>query len=194
MEKWKVLESNRVLNETWVKVRRDTCLLPTGKVIDDYFLWEGNDFAMVFGLTHGDEVVLVRQYKHGAQEVVVELPAGLVDASDDDPQAAAVRELKEETGFEAEDYAHLATVFVSSAKATTLAHLYLATGLTKVAAPKPDGQELIESFCVSVPELINMIDTGEICEVSSVATTFLALRRLGRLVLGSASSLREVVQ
>jgi len=194
MEKWTILISKRVLDERWAKVRRDTCLLPSGEVVEDYFIWEGNNFAIVFGLTNDDKVVLVRQYKHGAQDIVVELPAGLVETFDSDPQVTAARELREETGYEAEDYTHLASLFVSSAKATTVAHLYLATGLAQVASPEPDSQESIESFCVSLPELIQMIDTGEIRDVNSIATIFLALQRLGWLVVKQSNSTEGTVE
>ena len=70
---------------------------------------------------------------------------------------------------------------VSSAKATTKAHLYLATGLELVTSSQPDSQETIESFQVSIPELVQMMDTGEICDANSIAATFLALRELGCL-------------
>jgi ADP-ribose diphosphatase len=183
MKKWMTQKSEIILDNKWIKVRRDTCSLPSGKTIDDYYLWVGNDFAMVFGLTTDDQVVLVKQYKHGAQDIVIELPAGLVNDSDSDPQSAAARELKEETGYEAENFIHLANVLTSSAKATTVAHLYLATGLAQVANPKLDSQESIEHFAVSQPELIQMIATGRIRDVNSIATSFLALQKLGRLAL-----------
>jgi len=183
MEKWRILRSKYVLNKRWAKVRQDTCLLPSGMVVDDYFIWEGGDFAMIFGLTKENKVVLVRQYKHGAQEIVIELPAGLIEASDGNPQAAAARELREETGYAADDYEYLGNLLVSSAKATTMAHLYLATGLSQVADPEPDSQESVEPLHVSLPELVQMIDTGRIHDVNSIATIFLALRRQGYLVL-----------
>ncbi len=181
MEKWKIKGSELVLDSKWMRVRRDTCVLPSGQTVDDYYLWEGNHFVMVFGLTRDQQVVLVRQYKHGAQDFVVELPAGVIDDSDDSLAAAAARELREETGYEAETFTCLAKVFIASAKATTMAHLYLAKGLELVTSPQLDSQETIESFRVSLPELMQMIDAGEICDVNSIAATFLALQELGCL-------------
>jgi ADP-ribose pyrophosphatase len=179
MKKWTIEKSEIVLDNKWMKVRRDTCLLPTGQCINDYYLWLGNDFSMVFGLTEDSQVILVRQYKHGAQDIVVELPAGLVDKTDPNPQAAAARELKEETGYVAESYTHLASPFIASAKAPTVAHLYMATGLVRVASQSLDSQESVECFLVSVPELMEMVNQGQIRDINSIATIFLALQRLG---------------
>jgi len=187
MERWKIKESELVLDSKWMRVRRDTCVLPSGQTVDDYYVWEGNHFVMVFGLTSDQQVVLVKQYKHGAQDFVVELPAGVIDESDDDSLAAAVRELREETGYEAETFNCLAKVFIASAKATTMAHIYLATGLELTASPQLDSQETIESFRVSLPELVEMIDAGEIRDVNSIAAAFLALRELGYLEVKSCT-------
>ncbi len=187
MEKWTVVSSQLVLDNQWMKVRCDSCLLPSGEPLDDfYYVWEGKDFAMIFGLTEEDQVILVKQYKHGAQEIVVELPAGVVEDSDSDPQVSAARELREETGYEAKDYTHLASAFVASAKATVVAHLFLATGLVRTASPEPDRQESIEILRVSMPEVIRMINTGEIRDINSIATTFLALQKLGCFVVKPA--------
>ncbi len=182
MKNWRVQKSKFIIDNKWMRVRQDICILPTGEQVD-YYLWMGNDFSMVFGLTKDDHVVLVKQYKHGAHDVVVELPAGVVDQTDSDPQGAAVLELREETGYEAKGYEHLGSVFVASAKAPTVAHLYLAKGLAKVADATPDGQEVIECLSVPVSELIDMIDKGEIRDVNSIAATFLALRRLKRVTI-----------
>ena len=180
MKKWTIEKSEIVLDNKWMKVRRDTCLLPTGQCIDDYYLWLGNDFSMVFGLTEDSQVILVRQYKHGAGDIVLELPAGVIDKDDDTPLAAAARELREETGYEAKHYISLGELFVSSAKATTKAHCYLATGLNQITDPEPDDQEEIETQLVAISELLHMIGGGKVQDVNSIAVTFLALRKLGK--------------
>src|SRR5437899_611317 len=95
---WRVKESRLVLDNRWAKVRLDSCELPNGTLVPDYYYWEGGDFAQVFAITARNEVVLTRQYKHGVKEIVVELPAGLVGHGET-PLAAAQRELLEETGY-----------------------------------------------------------------------------------------------
>ncbi len=175
---WRVKKTELVFDNRWAKVRRDTCELPDGRVIPDYYYWEGGDFAQVFALTDESRVVLVRQYKHGVKEVVLELPAGLVSAGDDSPLASARRELLEETGFEAGEWEALGKLNVSSAKATTHAYLFLATRARRVAEPRPDENEQIEVILVTVPDLMDLISGGEIRDSNSIACSLLSLRAL----------------
>lgn len=181
---WQVKKTEIVFNNRWAKVRRDTCVLPDGKVIPDYYYWEGSDFAQVFALTDESRVVLVRQYKHGVKEVVLELPAGLVSEEDASPLATARRELLEETGFEAGEWQALGKLNVSSAKATTHAHVFLATRARRIAEPKPDENEQIEVVLRTIPELLDLISAGEIRDSNSIACSLLSLRALNLDISG----------
>ena len=84
MKKWKVLKSKYPINNQWHKVRQDVVELPDGRVFDDYYLWDSNDVVMVIPRTTDDKYLLVKQYKHGAGELMIEYPAGFVD-KDEDP-------------------------------------------------------------------------------------------------------------
>src|SRR5947209_2031155 len=162
LEKWQVKDSIRVLDHHWAKVRRDSCILPNGSEIDDYYYWEGGDFAQVFALTAESQVILVRQYKHAVKEIVLELPAGMIEATDASPLAAAQRELLEETGFEANKWQSLGILHVSSAKATTCAYPFLAQIAQRRHSPRLDNEEDIEVILSSVPEVLDLIAKGVI--------------------------------
>lgn len=178
---WRVRKSTLVLEEgRWARVRRDECELPCGEIILDYFYWEGNDFAQVFALTRKAEVVLTRQYKHGVKEIVVELPAGQI-GDGEEPQAAAEREMREETGFVGSDWVRLGQLNVSSAKASTRATAFLLRDAEKRHAPKLDLTERIEVLLVPLNEVLNLISRGGIRDVNSIATTLLALKALGQV-------------
>jgi len=128
-------------------------------------------------LTTANEVILTRQYKHGVKEIVTELPAGLID-SNETSIAAAKRELREETGYTANDWISLGQLNVSSAKATTRASAFLATNVEKNASPALDSTEEIEVFSTTIDKLLELISNGSVNDANSVATTLLALRYL----------------
>lgn len=175
---WQVQRTQLVLDNPWARVRCDTCELPNGTIVPDYYYREGGDFAQVFAVTASDEVVLTRQYKHGVKEVVIELPAGLIDPSDATPLAAAQRELREETGYTAESWAHLGQLNVSSAKASTRASAFLAKSAKKTSEPSPDPNEAIEVSLATIDEFLDFISRGTIHDVNSIAVAFLALQAL----------------
>jgi 8-oxo-dGTP pyrophosphatase MutT (NUDIX family) len=179
IQAWRVLQSELVLDNQWAKVRLDVCELQDGRVIPDYYYWEGSDFAQVFAITPRNEVVLTRQYKHGVKEIVTELPAGLIDSDDETPLATAQRELKEETGYTAKDWSDLGTLNVSSAKSTARAYVFLAQHAMKTCEPNTDANEAIEVFLLKVEEVIEFILRGTIRDSNSLATTFLALQTIG---------------
>jgi 8-oxo-dGTP pyrophosphatase MutT (NUDIX family) len=181
IEKWQVRDSELVLDHHWAKVRRDTCISPDGFEIDDYYYWEGGDFAQVFALTSEDQVILVRQYKHGVKEIVLELPAGMIEDADANPLATAQRELLEETGFEASKWRSLGILNVSSAKSTTRAYPFLAKCAKQVGQPSLDDAEAIQVILSPIPEVLDLITKGEIRDSNSIATCFLALRTLGQM-------------
>jgi ADP-ribose pyrophosphatase len=181
IKKWRVLKSDVVLENRWAKVRRDTCLLPNGLRIDDYYYWEGGDFAQIFALTRDSRVVLVRQYKHGVKNIVLELPAGLVSADDKSPLVTARRELREETGFEAERWHSLGGLNVSSAKATTRAFPFIALDARRTTGMKLDQTEEIEVSLYPLRRLINAMAKGKIRDANSIATSLLALSHLRRI-------------
>ena len=178
-EPWRQLESQVVFDDRWYTVRRDTCELPGGHVIDDYLVAVRPDYALVVAVTPRDEVVLVRQWKQGVREITLELPGGVV--SGEDAEAGAARELAEETGYAADEFVALGGGPVDPSKETNRVHLFLALGAERRQEQDLDETEQIEVVLCPLTDLRNRIRTGTIDTVSSVAAIFLALERLDRL-------------
>ena len=179
-EAWKRLGSERLIETPYFSLRSDRLQLPTGAVKDPYYVIERPDAAIIFPLTRNGDVVLVRQYRPPLEEMELGLPAGLVEEGEN-PEAAARRELLEETGHSGGEWETLGSLASSPSLKDNRAHLFLARGVERSAAPEPDEHELVEVVKAPVEELLGLVRSGRLVSSSGVATVMLALQRLGTL-------------
>lgn len=178
LKKWRILKSTMVFEHQWCKVRQDEIELPNGKIIDDYFLTIRPDVALVLPITNNQEIVLVRQYRHGACKILLELPAGTFDPEQESPQAAAIRELKEETGYSTEKITLLSILYDNPVKDTNKIHLFIAENVMKIGQQELDITEEINVVLIPLVTVIEKIATGEICVAGTVAAILLGLNFL----------------
>ena len=174
---WERLRSERLLETPYFALRSDKLRLPGGAVKDPYYVVERPDAAIIFPLTGEGEAVLVRQYRPPLERMELGLPAGLVEEGEK-PEAAARRELLEETGYSGGEWEPLGALASSPSLKDNWAYLFLARGVEEMAPPDPDEHELVETVRVPVGELLGLIRTGEIVSSSGVAAVMLALERL----------------
>lgn len=98
MKPWKLLDSEFLVDAPWLKVAKETCELPNGKVIDDFYtLWQP-DWVLILARTKEGKWVMTEQYRHGTGKIALEFPAGIIDKGET-PEEAAIRELQEECGY-----------------------------------------------------------------------------------------------
>ncbi len=174
---WEVLHSERLLETPYFALRSDKLRLPGGAVKDPYYVVERPDAAVIFPLTGEGETVLVRQYRPPLERMELGLPAGLVEEGEK-PEAAARRELLEETGYSGTEWELLGSLASSPSLKDNWAHLFLARGVEETAAPDPDEHELVEVVRVPLSELPDLVRMGKIVSSSGVAAIMLALERL----------------
>jgi 8-oxo-dGTP pyrophosphatase MutT (NUDIX family) len=180
LQKWKLLKSEWALHEKWYKVRKDTVEIRPGKIVDDYFMAISSDVAIVVAVTDDNMVPLVRQYKHGAGEILIELPAGYID-EEEEPLEAAKRELREETGYTATDWEKLTSVIrhPSKIRGDTI-HIYLAKNAQKTAEQELDETEDIEVTLKPFAEAVRMAKIGELKGVDTVLGLLFAEEKLNK--------------
>ncbi len=172
---WKILESRH----PFPKFRMDSCELPSGKPYKAY-VFEFDSWANVVALTKNNEVVLVKQYRHGVQEVLLELPGGVVDDGEN-PLEGAKRELMEETGYSAGNIIEVGRIFPNPAIQQNTLYCYLATDVELTGEQHLDDAEEIEVHLVPLDELIEMVRQGKFLHALNVAVLFQALAQLKRI-------------
>jgi len=174
---WERLGTEKLYETPYFVLRSDRLRLPGGAIKDPYYVVERPDAAIIFPLTREGDVVLVRQYRPPLERMELGLPAGLVDEGEK-PEAAARRELLEETGYSGGEWELLGSLASSPSLKDNWAYLFLARGVEETSAPDPDEHELVEVVRVSVEDLPGLIRVGEIVSSSGVAAVMLALERL----------------
>ena len=112
---WEVLSSRVLIKDEWLTVRSDTCALSSGEIIDPY-VFEYPNWVNIFALTETNEIVLIKQYRHGIGRILLELPGGYVSSKDRTIEEAARRELYEETGYNNGKFKETGKIFCQSCK------------------------------------------------------------------------------
>lgn len=188
MRPWRVETSELIVDRTWLRVHQQRIALPSGGRIDEFHLIEGPSWAAALAVTPEGHVVVVEQYRHGIGGPSLELPAGVLDRGEDALDGAR-RELREETGYEADDWRLLVAVSPEPARHTTRAHFYLASGARRVGAQRLDPSEDIAVRTVPGPELVRLALEGGVVHGVHVAAILAAAARGWLLDGGTASGL-----
>ena len=153
--------------------RRDRSSSPRTGLAHDFYVIESNDWINVVPVTAEGDVVLVRQFRHGVRELVLEIPGGIVEPGEA-PEHAARRELLEETGFASNRLESLGWIYPNPAIQENRCHLFVAHEVEKVAEPSLDETEEIEVIRLPLSQVEDMIERGEL----NHALVIVALARL----------------
>lgn len=143
MKAWDVLDERIVIERPWLTVREQHVRTARGVEIAEYHLLDTLDWVCAACITHDNQVVLVRQYRHGVAHPTLELPAGAINAGED-PLAAVKREVLEETGYTAQHWTLLRSVYPETTRHRHRAFLFLATGAVRSAEQTLDPTEDVD--------------------------------------------------
>jgi ADP-ribose pyrophosphatase len=151
----------------------------TGKVIDPYYLFYCNDWVNAFALTEDGQAIMLHQFRHGVSEIILELPGGVMDPGETDPEAAIRRELLEETGYAFEKVELLASVFPNPALQNNRCYCFLATGGRLVQAQELDENEELEVVLMPVADVKTALAQNKIPQAIHLSTLYYALEKIG---------------
>lgn len=156
------------------KVLRCEFQLPDGRV-DNYDIKDEADFVAILALTAEQKVVLARQFRPGPAEVLMEVPGGGIEPGET-PEAAAARELLEETGYvgDLRSLNHTHVCAYSNGRQ----HNFVATNCRRVQPPAPDANEYIEVIELPLDAFRDLLRSGQMTDVD---TGYLGLDALGLL-------------
>ena len=178
--KWKTLSSQYISNHIYFTARKDRCQRADGAIIDPYYVVELPTSATALPFTEDGRIVLVKQYRHPIDEVILETPGGFIDKGEDFTTGMK-RELLEETGYSFSHIEPLGRVAANPGLLNNYTELFLATGGKKINTQQLDHNEEIEIVLVTIEELIDMLMKQEIKQSLHVNCIFFALLKLGRL-------------
>ncbi|HLH77842.1 MAG TPA: NUDIX hydrolase [Candidatus Binataceae bacterium] len=128
----------------------------------DFWVMECGDWVNIIPITREGQVVMVRQYRHGTEDLTLEIPGGMMDPEDGTALAAARREMWEETGYDSPEISELGRVRPNPAIQTNYCHSFLARDARLTRRPRLDGTEDIEVVLVGREEIAGLIVRGEI--------------------------------
>jgi ADP-ribose pyrophosphatase len=158
---WTLLESNEVSDQRIFHLRRDLYRFEPSGEERDFVVVDSPSWVNVVPITSEGNVVLIRQFRHGVREVTIEIPGGLIDEGET-PENAAVRELREETGYEGDRIQLLARVRPNPAIQNNWCYLYASYDCRKTAETHLDPFERIDVFERPLGDIPGLIESGEI--------------------------------
>lgn len=172
------LDSKLIMDGTVLHVYYDNVELPNGGKAHRELIRHVGAVCMV-PLTDDGKVIVERQFRYPVDRVITEIPAGKLDSKEEDPLAAAQRELAEETGYTATEWIHMGIFYPAPAYSDETIHMFLARGLRQ-GQQHLDADEFLEVTAVPIEELVEEILAGQIPDLktqAAVTRAYLMLQR-----------------
>ena len=176
MTKWKVQASEEVLQAPpYLSVEKQKVLLPSGKIVDDYYQVKLPSFTSVLATVQNNKLLVFKGYRHGVKGISYSFPGGSVE-KEESILKCAQRELLEETGYFSKTWSHKGSFVGDASKGCGKYHIFLAANLKKNNAPLSNDLEEEELIEMSPNELLWVVKNKKIVVSQGfIATLFFAL-------------------
>ena len=166
---WVRKESRQLAECRIFTLNETTAVSPQTNEEHNFYYLDTADWVNVAAVTGGNELVCIRQFRHGSEEITIEIPGGMVDPGED-PAEAAARECLEETGFEVGELVPLGVLSPNPAIMLNRLHTYLAPDVKRVAEINNTSTEHTEVQLIPMAQLPEFLVSGEIDHALVAAT------------------------
>lgn len=169
IQKWTIIKEEDVSPSPWFPLVKHTVKLANGKIIDDYYYSPMGDVVQVLAITKNNEAVLVKQYKHGIRQVLIEVPGGMQQKNRTIIESA-LNELEEETGIKAtaDQLIPLGKIANNPTKLNQITYGFIMFNAEFNSVQKLDSTEDIVIVTKPAPEVLKMAINGEIWATDSL--------------------------
>ena len=163
-------------------IRKDVVQINPNLVVDDYYVYEQGNVALIVPMLKSGKLCMVRQYKHASKDIVIEFPAGFIDTGETS-LSAGIRELHEETGLKSSRIEPLQDIIDSPSKIQGKISAFIAYECEHAPDQEnhQDLNENIETLELTVNEIVDMIKTGTINTASTITAFYAALQVLNQI-------------
>jgi len=167
MEKWEKLSEKTLINTPIFEFKQIELLHSVKHTKHNFYIIDSRDWVNIIPITKNNEILLIKQYRAGSDQITIEVPGGIID-NDESPEETAKRELEEETGCYAEKFIKIGEVFPNPAFITNKCHYVVALGVHPGGHTHFDPSEYIEKFIVPMDKIPEMIKNGEISHAITI--------------------------
>ena len=172
LEPWKKISSKPAGDFRIFTIRTDRAISPRTQKAHDFFVIDCVNWVNVIARTPDRQLVLIEQYRHGSNTVELEIPGGMIDAKDTSPVAAALREFREETGYEGENPQIIAQVLPNPAIMSNICYTVLVENcVCRHPVEFDHGEDLITRL-VPIADLPQLVAAGKIKHSLVVAALY----------------------
>ncbi len=187
--KWEEVSVKHLIQNKWIDLRQSRYRFPDGTEFEPYYSYSRRDYVVIVPFDEKGDLICVKQYRHGLKEVTTEFPAGGIERNDgkeygtkepgltEDAVKAAVRELSEETGYEAGKMEHLITVPSNATVSDNYAHIFVARDCKKVTSQDLDDTEFLNVLTISPDELEELIKSGKFQQAVHIMAWYMCKNR-----------------
>ena len=167
---WEEISTEHVVRDEWIDFRRSAYRFPDGRVFQPYYSYTRRDYVVIVASDEDGNYLCVRQFRQGIREVTTEFPAGGIERSEGEEDHAAAREkallaakreLREETGYESDEWEHLMTVPANATISDNYAYLFAAKNCRRVTGQKLDEMELLKVGKYTAEKINELVRGGK---------------------------------